>query len=597
MASPFRVTQLTFNSGVSVDTSEADIVVIVGPNNTGKSQTLQQMTQHLSMGPGQPAPTNQFFVLSDMTIEQAMNSGELQAWLIERRYTWNDESYQMRFRTANIGELYLNQVGGQWDGGGQGGRLAGLSQHLVRGLWCGDRLSYLGSPGRLSPGEHPQHPVHWLVRDQALMASFREAFRNAFGMNIIVDAWGTSYQLRLSPDEVQSDFKTTTEDGMPDQSVVERLSALPLIETQSDGVRSFAGIILTLLTAQFPLVLLDEPEAFLHPPQARMLGRYLSDVQRDGQLFVATHSLDVLLGLIESKPERVLILRLTRESGITTSETLPSGQLSKLWNDPFLRFSRSLDGLFHDGVVVCEGDTDSQFYSAIAAQGGPHGVTGGRDVMFTYAGSKDRIPMITNALRAVGVPVRAIVDFDALNSETTLRSLVEGVGGEYTGDMERDRRLVDTHIRGSMPRLKVGPALESVGTILGDDPNAEVTARQLKDIRSELNPETGWRAAKKSGRAAVPAGDATNALDRLLAQLKSLGVFVVPSGAVESFVKAVGGRGPRWAVEVAAGGQIEKAAEAQEFVGEVLKSMPGGRTAALPTAGDDEDSGEAPAVS
>jgi hypothetical protein len=40
MTSPFRVTQLTFNGGVSVDTSEADIVVIVGPNNTGNSRTV-----------------------------------------------------------------------------------------------------------------------------------------------------------------------------------------------------------------------------------------------------------------------------------------------------------------------------------------------------------------------------------------------------------------------------------------------------------------------------------------------------------------------------------------------------------------------------
>jgi ABC-type hemin transport system ATPase subunit len=97
MTSPFRVTQLTFNSGVSVDTSEADIVVIVGPNNTGKSRTLQ-----LSMMPGAPVSASTFFVLSDLTIERAATTEELQRWLKERRYTWtNPDDIHLQFRTAN----------------------------------------------------------------------------------------------------------------------------------------------------------------------------------------------------------------------------------------------------------------------------------------------------------------------------------------------------------------------------------------------------------------------------------------------------------------------------------------------------------------
>jgi ABC-type phosphate/phosphonate transport system ATPase subunit len=102
MTSPFRATQLTFNSGVSVDTSEADIVVIVGPNNTGKSRTLQEMHQQLSIMPGAPVSASTFFVLSDLTIERAATTEELQRWLKERRYTWtNPDDIHLQFRTAN----------------------------------------------------------------------------------------------------------------------------------------------------------------------------------------------------------------------------------------------------------------------------------------------------------------------------------------------------------------------------------------------------------------------------------------------------------------------------------------------------------------
>ena len=41
------------------------------------------------------------------------------------------------------------------------------------------------------------------------------------------------------------------------------------IEEQGDGFRSLVGIILGLLFSKGRIVLLDEPEAFLHPAQAR----------------------------------------------------------------------------------------------------------------------------------------------------------------------------------------------------------------------------------------------------------------------------------------------------------------------------------------
>jgi hypothetical protein len=110
--------------------------------------------------------------------------------------------------------------------------------------------------------------------------------------------------------------------------------------------------------------------------------------------------------------------------------------------------------------------------------------------------------------------------------------------------------------------------------VLGDDSSAEVTTAVVKSIRNVLEPETGWRAAKRSGRAVVPSGDATVALDRLLAGLKSLGLFVVPVGEVESFVKSVGHHGPRWVTQVIEDGHIGAAAAAQAFVREVFDSLP-----------------------
>lgn len=457
-------------------------------------------------------------------------------------------------------------------------RLGGqLTSHLVRALWCGERLGYLGAPARQDPRAHPEHAVHWLIAYPHLLTAFRDAFREAFGMNVVVDAWGNNIQLRLSAGESQEDFAATSANGLPDPELVDRLAALQPIEAQSDGVRSFAGILLTLLASQYPLVLLDEPEAFLHPPQARLLGRSLAALQQGGQLFVATHSLDILLGLVASGPGRVLIVRLTRDEGRTSPRVLSPEQLAELWQDPLLRFSRALDGLFHDGVVVCEGDTDSQFYSAVSDEGV---LAGGRHVMFTYAGGKQRIPLVAKALTALGVPVRAVVDFDALREEARVSQLVESVGGMMTEEMKADRRLVDAQLRGHEPRLTVGAARALIEEILGDDPDTEMTRAKGNSVRDALEPDVGWPAAKKSGLAAVPPGDATVSANRLLAALREVGVWVVPTGAVESFVKEVGGKGPRWVGEVVEGGHLARATEARAFVTDLMDSFPGGSTPA-----------------
>jgi predicted ATPase len=44
----------------------------------------------------------------------------------------------------------------------------------------------------------------------------------------------------------------------------------------SDGVQAFVGIVCAVLWGDYRAILIDEPEAFLHPPLARKLGRQLT---------------------------------------------------------------------------------------------------------------------------------------------------------------------------------------------------------------------------------------------------------------------------------------------------------------------------------
>lgn len=48
----------------------------------------------------------------------------------------------------------------------------------------------------------------------------------------------------------------------------------------------------------------------------------------------------------------------------------------------------------------------------------------------------------------------------------------------------------------------------------------------------------------------MPSGDATQAFDELNEILKQAGIFIVPVGELECFVKQVGGHGPDWTNKV-----------------------------------------------
>jgi hypothetical protein len=594
MQMPFRVASLSFNGGTTVSTADADIVAVVGPNNSGKTRTLQESIQLLAQPTPHRRPDASRVVLDDLDIVSFMTGEQLREWFVTNRHTW-----------VSDGELLTHSFSSQVEGPLNLARMAftellstkglgwPLTGHLVHLMRLDGRLGYLGSPGRIYPGQPIEHPIQLLVADQSRRDLFVRAIRSAFKQNVILNQWAHNIQLHLSTSEQQRDFAFESEEGMLDEATAARLNALPLLETQGDGVRSFAGVVLSLLGTPSPLVLIDEPEAFLHPPQARLLGRYLGALRQGGQLFVATHSLDVLLGLLEADA-KVQIVRLHRAGQRTTATTVEPDYIRALWNDPLLRFSRVLDGLFHEAVVVCEGDTDSRLYNAVAVhlsavdasntneEGDPPLANVLRDalgenaydVMFVHAGSKHRMSLIANALRPADVPVHLIADFDVLNDEHILRRLVESLGGQFSGAMKRDLSAVDAGLRGSSPKLRVQAVRDEIEVVLGvADPEAELSATMSSEIRRILDNRPGWPAAKKRGAAEVPPGDATNALHRLLKGLADIGLFVVPTGEVESFVKAVGKKGPAWVSAVIEQGRIADAYEAHHFVRTVLASL------------------------
>jgi hypothetical protein len=337
-------------------------------------------------------------------------------------------------------------------------------------------------------------------------------------------------------------------------------------------MRSFIGLLLTLAATDYPLVLIDEPEAFLHPPQAREMGRQLAKPTSQ-QRFIATHDSDVLLGLLDTT-EPVTVVRLRREGESNVPSVLDSARLGALWRDPQFRYSNLLSGLFHRGVVVCEGDGDALLYGAALDHALRAAGQASSDLLFTQCGGKHKLPTAISALQPMGVPTAAIADIDVLRDEALLRGIVDALGGSWEA-VRADRYVVQRAVE-QLPgaRPLISDVREQVNDSLGRDPTARLTEDQTRRIRDITRSSDGWRLIRETGGvSAIPRGDATQAAERLLDALASLGLFVVPVGALERWVPAVGGRGSAFVYAALEAHAHETTATLQQFVMRVTQHL------------------------
>jgi len=191
----------------------------------------------------------------------------------------------------------------------------------------------------------------------------RQIINDAFSTYFVIDPTALGrFRIRLS------DIEPTThlqERGIHDEAVRFHASALNISEA-SDGVKAFTGIITQLVAGDPSVILIDEPEAFLHPSLSFKLGKEvaISAAKSDKRLFVSTHSASFVMGCIQSGAP-INIVRLTYLGGMPTARTLPNSKILRLMRNPLLRSTGVLNGLFYQSVVVTESDSDRAFYQEI----------------------------------------------------------------------------------------------------------------------------------------------------------------------------------------------------------------------------------------
>ncbi|UKJ63684.1 AAA family ATPase [Cellulosimicrobium cellulans] len=561
----FALDSIGLRGGDQIRLQGAGVTAIVGANNAGKSTVLREVWEKLSHLHGHP--DNPRVAVESLEMIRRGNPADVIAWIGEHA-SFVVQGQGAGFQNSQIGLVSPVQLLNGWNYSTD--ELGSLAHFTV---FYGNAQARFAIGGtvemRESVADPATHPVHNLQDSKDLFDTVNEISMKVFGRPLTLDTLGR--QLRLRVGEVG--METPRIDDIPVEYRTKMASLRPLDE-QGDGMRSLMGQLLPILGATHRLIIIDEPEAFLHPPQAHALGVEIGRLAVSGQLqvLVATHDRNFLTGLLESGVD-VSVVRLTRGDGNARASQLDAAELRELWADPVLKYTNVLDGLFHRMVVVAEAEGDCAFLAA----GLDHMAQSQNDIprneiLFVPTGGKAGIAKVCSALSSVKVPVVAAPDLDMLNEQGKLRELVEAVGGTWDREDAALWAKATAHLSAPRGTMTVGDVIDAVVGVLSKFRDQPFTREYKDKVQAQTRLSASpWAAVKEHGLSAF-AGEARPAVEALLERLELRGIVLVREGELERLAPEVPARkGLGWLqAALAAGAQANAATQAH--LRRILKS-------------------------
>lgn len=490
------------------------VTVFVGPNNSGKSKVISEINHYCRMGMKEANS----LILDELSFDQLNEEDTLK---IISHFTLPPTEHehappeQILFGSRHgRSHHYLHQLKQtiQNPQSNHPGYCQWFLTHSTLMLDGKSRINLVNDQIGGNLQEIPQTSLQVLLCDNKKRHEVRRIMHEAFDTHFVIDPTHLGQlKIRLSSRAPQDDLE---ERGIH-QAAVEFHSKAAPINLSSDGVKAFTGILIELIAGDPRVILIDEPEAFLHPSLASKLGNEISRaaLSEGKRVFVSTHSPSFVMGCIHSGAP-VNIVRLTYRGGIATSRVLPSEDILELMRNPLLRSTGVLSGLFYEFVVVTESDADRAFYQEInerllrfsPSRGIPN-------CLFINAQNKQTIQTIIRPLRELGIPAAGIVDIDVLKD-----------GGNTWKNMVTSTSIPNiSHNSLANMRLAVKQAMDATNLDMKRDGGVEILKGEEKE--AALN---------------------------LLEQLSDYGMFVVPTGELESWLKftKASGHGPSWLIDV-----------------------------------------------
>jgi hypothetical protein len=208
-------------------------------------------------------------------------------------------------------------------------------------------------------------------------------------------------------------------------------------------------------------------------------------------------------------------------------------------NNPRIRAETILDGVFSRGVVLVESEGDRVEYGAAAEVGKDYP---SREVHLVAVGGASGMAEPCRFFRHLNIPVAVIADLDVIADTDQLATIIK----ELVNGRQDSRELIDK-LRDAAQAAKALPPPITENEVkerlraLAEEPmdwtqgNDNVVRRKLLDLENTIK---RVRRLKEGGIAAYVNEPGVMAkLQALVDACKSVGLFLVPVGELEDWVK------------------------------------------------------------
>lgn len=566
------------------DIGEVDcsgLILIVGPNSSGKSQLLRDIQKKVS---GEPS---KLVVASGIGVRK-LSHEPLMKYLSDQGHIYifedadGNEFIRPKSTYGGMGgapQIQKSQLE-TWRGAyvnpnatysrRQSEYLGYLGRFLLTALFLDQRLTALNQTGLIDfQNSPPSHDLHVLFLNDQAKEQLLEEIRSSFSKQAWPDiSQGNNICLRVSDSPIVPNAE--------DRSSATKMTLYRTIETEGDGLKSYVATCIALLLGRRPVCLVDEPEMCLHPPQAYNLGSFIGrfGASTDGATFVATHSSQILRGVIQTNA-KLQIIRLTKLAGQFHAHLVSSDTLKQALAKPTVRAESVLDGIFAQAVVVLEADGDRAVYQAVweTLENEFH-----LDIHFAAVNGTSGIADTCALYTTLQIPVVALADIDVIADAELLRRILNSLGCKETESFVLEAQQVIAEIKKLPPSISPEDVRKEVmeALPLDLDWNKDHDSILRSKLRRVANQLDRMRRLKRKSQSEPLPEEIRKALDALIQKLLHIGLFVVPVGELEDWLsdqEIQASRENKWAWANEAAAMVRNLGARQNDIWEFMRAI------------------------
>ncbi|MCK1236964.1 ATP-binding protein [Streptococcus uberis] len=525
------IREITFNDGKTIVFNNDDIVLLVGGNNAGKSRTLKDLRDDLN------GISNTKVLVKKLEYETFGFSENKLRDYFENNFekntygqycVWIDDNSSYSFDSNSFSDIYDKKI---------------FYKALFSFLSTENRL-VLTRPIELNYAYNMQslNILKKLERDFDSINKLNQALDLGFQKSIEIFEEYVDRNI-IKKYKIGDSYTITKILKLDSREKINQLKQLEDLQDQGDGIRNTVAILSSLIVNENSLILIDEPEAFLHPPQARTLGKNVVKLSRDKQLFISTHNIDFIRGALEEDASRIKIIKIDRLGSQNVFNLIDNSSISKISSDKNLKYTNILNGLFYNQVILCENESDCKFYSAILEY---VDLTTYQNTLFCAVGGKEQFKKIVPLLKDLSIEYKIIADIDLINNIDSLKQLLNSSNPNcYSKIAPNHKKFIEKFQKETNSQVKTQEEIRNeINQIYNTDKfMSPQSVEQIKSILREIN---SLKLLKTGGKSIIPQGECTNLFNYINEFLKENNIFILDCGEIERFVPDVPGHGNNW---------------------------------------------------